>query len=325
MRKSSFVLLLVLALPVNAHAESGSPPCIPGSITPNEPELPANLAAFRLNGGVAPFSMTPVVRLVQITSMGNVEVPVTLIVPTGGGDWEIRLDVPLEVGQTYSMRDVTCGDGSDPGFQFTVVDPVPPPTTLGVTTVSELRAFRPSPRSPLETYVRVRLELSPEAMAARYFYEGRWFTDGVQGSWADLEDFDDRVFVVCERSYPGTGVSEGTLTFAHEAREDVDPVLTSDGATVTIRCEDAVRVDRMTERPLTPEEIEAEDTIPDGGPPPPIDASGSDLDAGPPGTIETYDCSCRAAAGQTGRGPWLLVALGALVWLRRAARARRGR
>ena len=298
------IALIAGLIPATAAAESPPPACIAGVVYPTFPTVPANLTGFVLADGYYGGTDGPVIEFYRRSGADNIALSVGLSGPTPGwrGDsWVITPTEPLEAGESYLVIE-TCGFGRQQ-TAYEVAPAVALPTTLGVTSVTELRSLRRRPGAPLEYFVLVGLDLSAEATAARALYEGQHLSDGPDSDlWRPLNEYlsPRRVPIDCG------GVpfaSPRTVTFSHQARQiGLEPSLVSESASVDIDCLDAVRVHPTADRPLTPEEIEEMDRIGDAGPamdggtvmdggtgPVPIDG-GLSLGGG--------GCSCRSA----GRG-----------------------
>lgn len=324
----SLALFLAFTLcPTLALAESAPPPpCVPGDMRPSGPNIPANLSSFTLMGDYL-FVALPIVRLYERTGAGGVERPLDIVARPGvSNEWTLTPLEPLVAGATYVLVDESCSFSPTEWMYF--VDPaVPVPATLGVTTVGQLYSFRDRPGVGLRYFVRVGLELSDEALAARALYEGSMLVDGaVLGVWGELETFDGRVYVRCDSE--SSFIEPGTREFSHQARlRGLDPSLFTEGVVRDLICDDAVRVHPIDEHVLSPMEIEEMDRIPDGGFVG-LDA-GLARDAGPgfgsdagdgPGTSDG-GCGCRAS-GRGASGSWLGFAIFCAVVVGRRLRRR---
>lgn len=322
-------LLVISLAPSATYAEAGvdSPSCYPGSFLPWEPDVPANLGAFVLVGG-SYFEGALDIRLYEAGVTAERPVDIS----GGAGRWIVTPMEPLVEGSTYILVDMSCpGDVRE--TMYFVRPAVSEPSTLGVTSVSELRSSRSRAGAPLRYYVGVELVLSAEASNARALYEGARAIDGAARDWWPLDYSDVRVDVACDT---GAGIAPGLRSFSHRARllhEDVYS-LASDPVMRQLVCAEAVRVHPVDEHVLTPEEIVEMDRIPDGGAFP---DGGMPADASATSGGEGGGCGCRAAGRGTSFPGWLGLgcllfviarfrfATAAGTWLSRPRAARRGR
>ncbi len=317
--------LAITGLPATVAAESGVPGCRHGTPDPMGPYVSPRLRAFRFRDVILPFASTqPDLALVQTD--GVTELPLDATVRYDAGDWTLTPALPLETGKQYVVVDRTCVATGHPETRWWYYVPLPEelPTVLGVTTVSDLTSRRRRPGEPLLYTVSVHLEADPSALEVGEAYEVTHTIDDTLGFWRVLGSYTQTVEIDCIEETP-----ERTLThrFDHRARMygDAEPSLSTDPVLVELRCGDAIRVDPVTGRPLTPEEAEAMDHPPDAGPPPvrdagPVRDAETDLDAGAhpdvSGAEPVAGCTCRAGA-RPGASSWLALALAALIANRR--------
>jgi len=327
--RTLLVVVLVSALtPCIALAETAVLACVPGEINPVSMNIPANVTSFVLLDGVYPSSEPPDIRLFRRMGGGDFEQGLDISeAPRDHGRerWNLTPTEPLVEGGEYIFIDATCPDERTTRYH---VDPaIALPTTLGVTTVTELRASRDRPGLSLYYYVRVGLALTAEAAAARSIYEGQRIVDGTGNNpWRPLDDFEDRVAVNCSGTTVGLVVQPGLRVFSHHAQlYGLGPSVFGESVEVDLVCEDAVRVDPDDEHVLTPSEIEEMDRIPDGGSA--MDggglADGGLMDGGP--VLGGGGCACRSTGGGPAPGGFGLLLFALAMFLSGGGRRRSGR
>jgi hypothetical protein len=305
-----------LLMPSVAHAETLAPPvCYPGELHPESMRIPANVSSFLL-AEIGYAFLSPEIRLVRRMGTTDVEQGLDILegrLDLGSQYWNLVPTEPLVEGGVYVFIDETCYAAHETRYEVDAT--VDLPTTLGVTTVSELRATRDRADRPLQYYVRVALELSAEAAAAPPIYEVRTEVEGVEGwLWRPLEGYETEVGVSCGSVAGGLLVEPGLAVVSHLAQAyGAEPSLFTEPVEVDLDCAAAVRVDPMDEHVLTPVEIEEMDRIPDGGFPDPI----MDAGAGDP-ALGGGGCGC-GSAGPIGNGAlgWLMLVTVALAARRR--------
>ncbi|MCB9595259.1 MAG: hypothetical protein H6719_21250 [Sandaracinaceae bacterium] len=332
------LVALALLLPsAPALAESGvplidaGPLCQPGGLVPADTNVPANLSAWRIHDVNVGRDGSPVVELYQ--RFGPMREARGLEVSSDDGIGPVVRPIePLVAGGEYTLVIRTCEDeGEIVEHDFTVDPAYAAPASLGVTSLSELRATRPFPGGDLRYHVIVTLTLSDEARAVAPYHEQQLMVSRRAQRWRSppLEDVSEEIVVQCRLN--GDEPPIVTESFWHLARPIAGETnLRTDVVRIDdVPCADAVRVHPETGEPLTPEEIAEMDTMPDGGvmPPPPMDAGVPEAGATPmdgsmqpdvSGMEPVEGCTCRSAgAGGSPTAPGFLVLLGALARLRR--------